>query len=284
MATETERHVLYEGRVVIDFYPKSHRYKLVELDGEERKDWLKSPSSIVGKLDKSAPLMYWATGCFYDRMLEEMRDGVSFTKDDILAMLEVSKGAYREKRDQAADVGTVVHDYAQKHNEEGINSVEDIDGYEDLDEADKVKAQNGQKAFDTWYAQLGGKSVESEFLVFSEKENFVGRCDDLVELDNGDLVILDYKTSKGVYTSQVYQVASYMKAREEEYPEQRIAGARLVHLIKDDVEDKDGNIIKRAGEYGEVYLTRGDLVQAYMVFKALNLVATKDPEIEKLIK
>lgn len=278
--TETERHVLYGGAIEIDYYPKSHRYKLVKQDGVEKNDWLRSPSGIVDKLDKSAQLMYWATQCFYDRMIEDMRDGKNFTADDILSMLEVAKGAYKERRDAAANVGSVVHFYAQNHLD--IKTIESAEGFAELDEADQAKARAGAAAFDKWYAGLGGKSVAAEFLVYSRKEGFTGRCDDLVEI-NGEHWILDYKTSKGVYTSQVYQVTSYMKAREEEYPEIKIAGARLVHLCKEDV-IKDGVVVKKAGEAGEVVLTRADLVKAYMVFKALKVVADTDPIIQKIIE
>ncbi len=278
--TITERHQLYGGSVLVDYYPTSHRYKLISVDGVEKNEWLKSPSGIVGKLDKSRPLMGWAVNCFYDKVVEDMRDGESFTKDDVLSMLALGKGAYNERKKEAADVGTVVHFYAQNHHD--LKDVTEAEGYDELNEADQAKARNGGQAFDTWYAQLGGTSVASEFLVFSKKEKFAGRCDDLVSV-NGEHIILDYKTSKGVYTDQIYQVTSYMKAREEEYPEIKIAGARLIHLIKDDVLDKDGNVIKKAGEYGEVYLTRADLVQAYMVFKALKVVADKDPIIQKLL-
>lgn len=279
--TETERYSLYGGAIEIDYYPKSHRYKLVKEDGQDRNEWLKSPSGIVKMLDKSAPLMSWATKCFYEAMIAAMRDGKNFTKDDLLSMLEVSKNAYNERRDEAANVGTVVHFYAQNHLE--IKSIEKAEGFEDLSPEDQIKARAGASAFDGWYAGLGAKSIASEFLVYSRKEGFTGRCDDLVEI-NGEPWILDYKTSKGVYTDQVYQVTSYMKAREEEYPDLRIAGARLIHLCKEDVLDKEGNVIKKAGEAGEVILTRADLVKAYMVFKALKVVADNDPIIKKLIE
>lgn len=280
--TETERHVLYGGAIEIDYYPKSHRYKLVKEDGEERNEWLKSPSGIVDKLDKSAQLMYWATKMFYESVVASMRDGKNFTADDVKSMLEVGKGAYKERRDEAASIGSVVHFYAQNHLD--IGTIENAEGFADLSEGDQEKARAGAAAFDKWYAALGAKSVASEFLVYSRKEGFTGRSDDLVELGNKELWLLDYKSSKGVYTSQVYQVTSYFKAREEEYPDQRIAGARLVHLCKEDVLDKDGNVIKRAGEFGEVILTRADLVKAYMVFKALKVVADNDPIIQKLIE
>jgi len=279
--TITERNTLYGGTVVVDYYPTSHRYKLVSVDGVDKNEWLKSPSGIVRMLDKSAPLMSWATKCFYEAMVASMRDGKNFTADDVLSMLAVAKTAYSERRDEAANVGTVVHFYAQNHLD--IKKIENAEGFEDLSEDDQAKARAGAQAFDNWYAALGGKSIASEFLVFSKKEGFAGRCDDLVEV-NGEPWILDYKTSKDIYTDQVYQVTSYMKAREEEYPDLRIAGARLIHLCKEDVLDKDGNVIKKAGEAGEVILTRADLVKAYMVFKALKVVADNDPIIQKLIQ
>lgn len=278
--TITERHELYQGNVVIDFYPKSHRYKLVELDGEKRSDWLKSPSSIVSKLDKSGALKHWAVNMFYDKVVNEMRDGVNFTRDDVMSMLELGKQAHTIRQQEAASIGSVVHDYAKHFH--SMKSVEEAESFDQLDEDGQRQARAGASALEAWHKQLGGYSVTSEFLVYSRRQNFVGTCDDLVRLDNGDLIILDFKTSKGVYTDQVYQVASYFKSREEEKGE-KIAGARLVHLIKDDILDKDGNVIKKAGEFGEVWLSRGDLVRAYRVFKALKVVAETDPLIEKLL-
>ena len=214
-----------------------------------------------------------------ERMIEEMRDGVQFTRDDVTSMLAVSKNAHTEKKKASANVGTVVHYYAQHHAK--ISSIEDAEGFEDLDEPDQEKARNGADAFDKWYEDLGCEFVQSEFLIYSKKQRFVGRVDELIKTKNG-LELIDYKTSKGVYTTQVYQVTSYLKAKEEEEGI-RIAGARLVHLIKDDIYDKDGNLIKKAGSFDEVYLSRKDLVDAYVVFKALKTVAERDPIIKKII-
>ncbi len=278
--TETERFVLYGGAIEIDYYPNSHRYKLVKQDGVEKNEWVKSPSGIVDKLDKSAALMSWAVRCFLEKVVEEMRDGVNFSKDDVMSMLTMGKAAYVEKKQQAADVGSIVHEYAQKHHE--IKSVEVVEGFESLTDADKAKVLKGAQAFDSWYSQLGGVSVKNEFLVYSRKQKFAGRCDDLIKI--GDkYYIVDYKTSKGIYTSQIYQVTSYMKAEEEENPDIKISGAILLHLVKEDVVDKEGNIIKKAGEFGVVTLSRSDLVKAYTVFKALKVVADTDPVIQKLL-
>lgn len=284
---ETETKELYDGDVKINFYPNSHRYKLIELDGEERKDWLKSPSKIVGMKDKSGPLIWWAVNCFQDKVIEEMRDGVNFTKDDVLAMLEMGKKAHTERRDKAADVGSVIHKYAQHHADMG--GVEDVQGFDDvidfadLTESDQKKARSGQKAFDEWYEATGAETVKSEFLVYSKKHNYVGRADELASID-GELYLLDFKTSKRVYPTHLYQVTGYMKAYEEEFPDAKVAGAMLVSLAKEDILDKDDNVVREAGSYQVVEMSRSDLVSAYVVFKALKEVADRDPEFTKLLK
>ena len=284
---ETETKELYNGDVKIDFYPKSHRYKLIELDGEERNQWLKSPSRIVGMKDKSGPLIWWAVNCFHEKVVEEMRDGNNFTRDDVMAMLELGKKAHTERRDKAADVGSVIHKYAQHHADMG--GVEDVKGFDDvidfadLTEKDQKKARSGQEAFDDWYKTTRAETVKSEFLVYSKKHNYVGRADELADID-GDLYLLDFKTSKGIYPTQLYQVTAYMKAYEEEYPDKKVAGAMLVSLIKEDILDKDDNVVREAGSYKVVEMSRSDLVSAYVVFKALKEIADRDPVFTKMLK
>lgn len=275
--TVTERFTLYDDSVVIDFYPTSHRYKLISVDGKEIKAWIPSPSSVVGKLDKSTPLISWAVNMFEERMLEHMRDGAQFTRDDVLSMINLSKNAYNERKQEAADVGSVVHDYAE-HNADDITQVE---GYNELSERDRVLAQQGVAAFNEWKSVMSPSFIDREFRVYSKRHNFVGKCDGLVEID-GKLYIIDYKTSKGVYTSQVYQIAAYMKAYEE-MTGKKVAGAKIVNFTKDDITDKEGNIIRPAGSYMTCTLGRGDLVTAFKAFKGLLDVYRIDYPLSKKI-
>jgi len=276
--TITERFTLYDDTIVIDFYPTSHRYKLISIDGVEKNEWIASPSSVVGKLDKSNQLMSWAVRMFEERMLEHMRDGAQFTRDDVVSMLNIARGAYTERKQEAADVGTVVHDFAE-HNRTDINEVEK---FAELSDTDKVLAQQGVDAFNGWKSEVNPKFISSEFRIYSKRHNFVGQCDALAEID-GKLYIIDYKTSKGVYTSQVYQIAAYMKAYEE-MTGIKVHGAKIVNFTKDDVLDKDLNVIRKAGSYMTHTVSRGELVTSFKVFKALLDVYRIDPVIAKTLK
>jgi hypothetical protein len=75
-----------------------------------------------------------------------------------------------------------------------------------------------------------------------------------------------------------------MKAYEEEYPDKKVAGAMLVSLIKEDILDKDDNVVREAGSYKVVEMSRSDLVSAYVVFKALKEIADRDPVFTKMLK
>lgn len=267
-ATEKNRLEFYGGKVQVDFYPNSHRYKLIELNGEERKDWIPSPSSIIAKLDKSPQLVHWAVNCFEEKVVELMRDGVNFTKDDVLNMVAEGKTAHNTKKESACSVGTVVHKYAEEYS--ATASVEMPDDYAELDEAEQALADKGIEAFHQWLDQVEPKFIKSEFSVFSLKQMFVGTSDELVEID-GKKYLLDYKTSKGVYSSHFYQASAYLKAYEEEYGE-KLDGAMIIHVSKE------------TGEVGVVTLSRSDLVKGYVGFKALATIHAVDKQINKTLK
>tara|TARA_R100001086_G_C11847959_1_gene260616 strand:- start:5272 stop:6105 length:834 start_codon:yes stop_codon:yes gene_type:complete len=268
--TETKEMEFYGGAIKVAFYPNSHRYKLIEEDGEERKEWIPSPSTIINKLDKSRQLIPWAVGCFETRVLELMRDGRQFTRDDVLSMLAEGKNAHNEIKEKACNVGTIVHEFAEDYSADP-KTAELSSDYELLTDEDKAKVDNGINAFKEWVKEHDPKFLKSEFSVFSRKERFVGTSDELVEFDNDQYkgkYLLDYKTSKGVYSSHFYQASSYLKAYEEEYSE-KLDGAMIVHFSKD------------TGEFGVVVLSRSDLVQGYVGFKALQTIYSVDKDITK---
>jgi hypothetical protein len=278
MKTITKELSFYNGSIKVLFYPTSHRYKLVEEDGVTKNEWLSSPSSIVGKLDKSDALIPWAVGCFYVKVKELMRDGVNFSKDDVLSMLAEGKKAHTERKESAASVGDVVHLFAQTYSAE-MDETYRPDKFVELSDDEQQRVNHGITAFLVWVSQTKPTFIQSEFSVYSRKNKFVGTSDVLVEVE-GKKYLLDYKTSKGVYSSHFYQASAYLKAYEEEWGE-KLDGAMIIHFIKEDVVDKEGEIKKKAGEFGVVTLSRGDLVRGYQGFKALQTIYSIDKEITK---
>lgn len=268
--TETTELSFYNGETKVLFYPNSHRYKLIEDNGEVRKDWIPSPSAIIGKLDKSTQLVSWAVRLFHEKVTELMRDGVSFTKSDVEAMIDEGKNAHRLAKESACTIGSIVHDFAERNAKEGLTDITNIDGYNTLSEEEKTKALAGAQAFIDWKINSSPKFLQHEFSVFSRKEKFVGTLDALISIE-GKKYLADYKTSKDIYTSHLYQVASYLKAYEEEYNEKLEGGL----VLKFD---------KETGEFKPFFMSRLLLVKAYKVFKALQVVYEGEKEMYKVLK
>jgi hypothetical protein len=60
--------------------------------------------------------------------------------------------------------------------------------------------------------------IESEIHLFSDKYKYAGTCDLVVEM-NGEMWILDIKTSNSLHTSHDLQLAAYAQAWNEDFAE-----------------------------------------------------------------
>lgn len=268
---ERETHELYGGQVVIEYLPKSHRYYLVQ-DGEKlpKKKWLTGVTSFTGQLDKSTPLMIWATRLYTSTAKELMADGSSFTKDDVLAMLEKGENAYKEMKEKACGIGDYVHEFAEQYSKDKDEKKSYDRMIETLGEPaqDMVgQINNGCLGFIRWLDKTKASIVSAEQIVYSQKHGFVGRYDAIIEID-GKKYLADYKTSKNVYPEYYYQTSAYLSAWEEEHGE-KLDGALIVAIIKENVENRDGVVIKEAGDVISEIRSRSECVSDYKAFKAL---------------
>lgn len=66
-------------------------------------------------------------------------------------------------------------------------------------------------SFKEWCEEAKPKFLYSERTVFNLKDNYAGTLDAMVEL-NGEIYILDYKTSADIYLSHQVQISSYYHA------------------------------------------------------------------------
>lgn len=238
----TETKTLYKGEVEITFYPDSHRYKLA---GE--RSYLTSVTAITGIIDKSRVLIPWAvglTGAFLRKYLEEAAAN-NFTKEELYSVIDEALVQHTVKKEAAADTGSQVHDIAQKIGEELRDNLPLSDIGENL--PDQVK--NGVAAFINWVVDHNVKFIECERMVYSRKYGFVGITDAIIEID-GKRYLIDYKTSKGVYNEQKYQLAGYTIAYEEETGE-KLDGQMIIHFNKEtgeftvhEISNEDNNLNK----------------------------------------
>lgn len=226
MAAETQEFI--KGNDTIVFYPNSHRYKV---KGE--RTYLLSPSSIVGVLDKSRPLMIWAERLANEYAAAYLTDNeiAEMGRDQILELVATAANQHAQKKDQAADVGTMIHDYAEafakyKLGTAACPEVPDVETmFPHLPEEKAVEMQeqveNGIGAFLQWIEENKVEYVHAEYFVYNPEVGYAGRTDAIVKV-NGKLTLLDYKTGKSIYSSHRYQAAGYYLAVQHDgiHPEQ----------------------------------------------------------------
>lgn len=181
---------LYKGKVKVKFYPGSHSYYV---DGKR----MIGVTTYIGIIDKSRPLVTWATELARDFLLEKKQ---RITEDDIYKACTL----HEERKQEAADIGTKIHDWVERYIKK-----------ENPEMPEEKEVQIGVSAFLEWVETNKVKFISSERVVYSKKHGFVGKMDIEAKV-NGKLCLIDIKSSNGLYNTYDLQTAAYLKADEEE--------------------------------------------------------------------
>lgn len=198
MQTEIEESLHYGHEIVIQFYPTSHRYRL-----KGRKEYLLGVTTCTGILDKSRPLMIWASRLAKDYLMANLNSGSSEQT------IEDACNQYNVKRDEAATKGSLVHQW-----------IEDFIHGKNPPTPTDVNVKNGVLSFLKWKTENDVKFVESETRVYSKKYEYVGTADVIFTLGKEGHKVThmgDWKTSAAVYFEMVMQVSAYQEAYTEEH-------------------------------------------------------------------
>jgi len=138
---------------------------------------------------------------------------------------------YRKVRDKAADIGTITHFAIECF----------FHGWEpDLSEfapADIEKATIAFENFLSFWEEQGLTVLEPEVQLVSEKHLFGGTIDAPSVDKQGRVVMLDWKTSSGIYLSQKLQLAAYERLWNENRPDQRVQRRAVVRIGKEKSND-----------------------------------------------
>ena len=279
-----ELHKLYGGKVEIEYLPDSHIYYLLK-DGKvlPKKKRLTGSTTFTGQIDKSTPLIIWATRLYTKTVAKIMGDGVSFTVDDVLSMLAIGEVAHKEEKEKAAGIGDYVHEFAEQYSKDQKEKEAYDRTIEELGEpsTDMVKQiQTGCVGLLKWIKEQKLKFISAEKIIYSRKNEFVGRYDAIVKIGKKKY-LLDWKTSKAIYSPYLYQSSSYFKAHEEEPPKDKLDGVIVVGVAKEDILDRDGNLIRKAGSVVSVIRTRADVLKDYVAFKSLVVLKNREKEVAK---
>lgn len=128
----------------------------------------------------------------------------------------------------AAEIGTVVHAMVEAKIK-GINPLAENTLTE---EAMWKKAEQSYASFEYWWGIHRPEMLHTELRLVSEKYKFGGTLDG-IGLIGGLLVLLDWKTSSGIYPEYVVQVAGYKIAWEENNPDKPLKGFHILRISKE---------------------------------------------------
>ena len=133
---------------------------------------------------------------------------------------------FRKVRDKAADIGTVAHYLVECHIK---NEPQDLEDYPPR----VVKtAWVAYKAFEDWCSTNKVETLACEEELVSEKYLFGGKIDWVARDAAGRVLLLDIKTSKGIYEEHKYQLAAYRAVWDEVHPDMKIDKAAIIKLDK----------------------------------------------------
>jgi hypothetical protein len=203
-------------------------------------------TTILSRWKDSGALLHWAAE--QGRLMER----------------GIIKNLY-DKRDEAADIGTLAHDMCDSY-------LKGNDPYEvlkkaEMDQEKSNKADQAYKMFLDWWQQTGLKVHDSEMPLVSETHKFGGTPDWILETPRG-YAIGDIKTSKAIYRDMLLQVAAYKILWEENHPDKLITGGFYICRFSKDFPDWE------CRHYGE-------LKDAEEQFLLLNKAYALDKELKK---
>lgn len=160
-------------------------------------------TTVIGRFKESGALIAWA----YKRG----KDGLDLY----------------ESRDKAAELGTIVHEMVQEY-VGGNDPSLIIPGT--LTNADRNAIDSAFEAFLEWFEAGSFTIVEQEMQLVSETYKFGGTPDAVARDSKGRLVLLDWKTSDGVYSDHLVQLGAYRILWNECNPDNPLTGGS--HLCR----------------------------------------------------
>jgi len=233
-----ERYTLYGGKINLEFDSFKHLYRA-------NGNISYGVTSIIGVINKPA-LMYWAVNKAVDQMKYDFKPGIAYDEVQIDNFLSNAKGAHRKFSKDAANIGSMVHDWISNYIFALANNT--VLPAQPVNE----KARQSIRAFMDFTEKHNVEITSSERKIYSIEKDYCGTLDGEGIID-GKKCIIDFKTSSAIYDEYFIQVVAYMKAREEETGS-KYDGAVIIRVDKE------------SGEFEAKTIKREELDDFYNAF------------------
>lgn len=284
--TPVQTFSFYGGQAIIEKKPWGANYTH-RRQGEKKT--LLSVTSITKKLDKSGALIPWAVNLACASILSQLESAGSdakFGKEEITLMVEEARRSPETAKVEGGQAGQFIHDFAHAFALAKINGT-DIPNLDHLDPQNEVhqRALNGISGFLDWYNENEVEFMDMEKMFYynsllagdTKEEDpiieYFGYAD-LVAKVNGRVALIDYKSSKGIYSEQKYQARAYSFARDKEI---QAVGVSDVAPLTDC--DMIVNFNKTTGDLMTETIEQEDREKNIEAFLGLYKVAVREKEL-----
>ncbi len=286
MSSFEEVLTFYDGTITIHYNHGLHSYTRVEADGG--RVLIPGSTTVLDVINKPA-LPQWATNSTVQWLLQnvsledsrkaelleiyevvkakgipvENGSVITIGFNEFCALLQQARFNFRNIKEDAGDVGHAAHTWL----EEFINGI--LEGKLTLDSEEPLPAEpraaSCVSAALAWMRKHLFKPIASEAKIYSLEYDYSGTYDwtafitgcgdpDCCEFSGVARALGDFKSSNGLWDEYIAQIASYWRAREEEFPGEPIDIAVLLHLGKEN------------GEFKAKLVTREDADSAFQAF------------------
>ena len=170
-------------------------------------------TTVLGRFKDSGGLLYWA-----------FEQGKAAERGEIAKLYD--------KRDEAAESGTLAHMFVEAHN----NGTE-LPDTSDYPEEIVRQAKQGYENYLHWEESNLLQITHQEIELVSTAHKF-GGCIDAIGIDpRGKKCLIDWKTSNSIYQDYLVQLAAYAILWNENHPDDPITGG--FHLCRFSKEHAD---------------------------------------------
>ena len=201
-----------------EFDSSKHVYRVrgsnLQVPNDGAMHFVPSVTSITRMKDKGPALQNWMLTRVTESVKADWRPQVPFDQRYIDAALLKAKTAHETIRDSAGDLGTMVHTWIESY----INARIDSHPEPAVPAGTKGLAKAAD-AFKKAEVAWGIEWLFSEQIVYSLEYHYIGTLDAVGRLPSGTLVLVDIKTSKGIYPEHFLQTAAYAHCVGEEFGE-----------------------------------------------------------------
>ncbi|MET9959318.1 hypothetical protein ABZ128_09550 [Streptomyces sp. NPDC006326] len=182
-------------------------------------------TSVVGMLPKDF-LTFWAAKQSAEAAVTNWDIVSELCRRDPQGAIDYLKNAHRRTSKAAADLGSTAHDLFERQARGEVIKLRHV----------HVDVKPHVQWFDQFLQEIQPKFLHMEETVWSDTYGYAGSFDAIAEVD-GEVVVLDWKTSKSVYDSVALQLSAYRYADRiirasdgESIPMPDLVGGAVLHV------------------------------------------------------